>query len=172
MSGDPGAVRKARFDSEFSAEFGDALAHRCDADAGPPACGQADAVVAHVHADVVIHVNAHGASGGVCVSGHVGQGLGHYPVAGHLDRRREAGQAITGNLKADRQRGSLALETPHLLAQRPSQAEPVEHGWPQPVHYPADLGHGPLCLRFEPAQQLLEIWLTRRQRVGGVEAQR
>jgi len=60
---DPGSVRKVGLDHQVAAEFGDALAHRRDADAGPPAFRQAHAIIADVHVQAMIEPQAHRALG-------------------------------------------------------------------------------------------------------------
>ena len=65
MGSDPGPAREAGFDHQFPAEFGDALAHRRDADAGPPAFRQACPIVAYLHVQAVIEPDPRQAPGGV-----------------------------------------------------------------------------------------------------------
>jgi len=109
----------------------------------------------------MIEPQAHGAPGGVGVPRDVGQRLGHDPVAGHFDRRGQVGQVLGGSVQAHGERGGLVLEPSDFLAQRSDQAELIEGGWPETVDDTADIGHRPLRLRLELAQQFLQLGLAR-----------
>ena len=109
------------------------------------------------HVQVMIEPYAHRALRGVRVLRDVGQRLGHDPVAGHLRRRGQIGQAAAGSVQGDLQGGGLAVQAPDLLAQGTGQAELIQRGRPQPVDDAPHVGHGPLGLRLEPGQEALQL---------------
>ena len=74
---------------------------------------------------VLIEPHAHRALRGVRVLRDVGQRLGHDPVAGHLDRRGQVGQAVARSVQGNGEGRRLVLQTANLFTQGPDQAELV-----------------------------------------------
>ncbi len=72
-------------DRAGAAQFGDALAHRCDPHAGAMLGGQTDPVIHDFDADLIVHAEADTAVTGMGVAFDVGQGLHHDAIGGDFD---------------------------------------------------------------------------------------
>jgi hypothetical protein len=116
-----GAVRLARVEHAFPAEFGRALAHGTQSNPGPEAGWQARARVGDLKLQAAVDAQADLDGGARGVPGGVGHGLDRDAVGGHLHR--------CGQRRQRRRDGHAgAAEPGRVLADRADQAYLVQHG--------------------------------------------
>ena len=126
-----------QLDRNGAAQFGDALAHRCDPHTGAVVRPETDPIVHDFNADLVVYAEADPAVTGMGMALDVGQGLHHDAIGGDFDGGGK-GRHLVGGVHADLETTGRGL--PGLFLNGRKHPQLIESRGSQVVDHPPDIG--------------------------------